>query len=178
MDSARTLYTVEDIEALPEDRRVELIDGVMYDMAAPSTTHQRIISQLVWWLQDIVKRNKGKCQVFPAPFAVYLSANNRSYLEPDVVVVCDPDRIDEKGCHGAPDFVAEVVSESSERRDYAIKLFKYRTEGVKEYWIIDPRTRYITVYKFDRLEEEAAIYSIEEDIPVGVLGEEIINLGL
>ena len=172
MDAARVLFTVEDVEALPEGRRVELIDGVMYDMGAPSTTHQLIVSHMVWTLNDYVRKNGGKCKVFPSPFAVYLTDNNRYYLEPDVVVVCDPDKIDEKGCHGAPDFVAE-------RKDYAIKLFKYRTEGVREYWIIDPRTNIVTTYHFhqNEEEEEAMVYKIGDDIPVGIFEGLMVNLG-
>ena len=179
MDAARVFYTVEDVEALPEGRHVELIDGVLYDMGAPSTTHQRLVRNLFRALDRHVVANEGKCEVFPAPFAVYLTANRRYYLEPDLVVVCDPDKIDEKGCHGAPDFVAEVVSESSERKDYAIKLFKYRTEGVREYWIVDPRTNLVTTYHFhqNEEEEEAKVYKIGDDIPVGIFEGLMVNLG-
>ena len=157
-------YTVADVEAMPREQRVELIDGILYDMATPSMTHQRIAFLLARRLADFIDEKGGDCEVFPAPFGVYLTENERNLLEPDVIVVCNPDKLDEKGCHGAPDFVAEVVSKSSEQRDYAIKLFKYRTAGVREYWIINPMTRVVNVYRFDLEEEKGLQYSMDEEI--------------
>ena len=168
MDSANILYTVEDVEALPENRRVELINGVLYDMATPTTTHQRLVQRLSYELYRFIQEHKGTCEVFPAPFGVYLTNDNRYLLEPDVTVVCDPQKIDEKGCHGTPDFVAEVVSKNTQNRDYGIKLFKYRTEGVREYWIVNPLVHTVTVYRFDAEEEAAVVYGMDEEIPVGI----------
>ena len=104
MDTARALeYTVKDIVSLPEGERAELIDGVWYDMASPTPEHQGIVSAVNTELMNHIRRNGGKCKVFPAPFAVFLNNDDRNYLEPDVTVVCDGEKIDEKGCHGAPD---------------------------------------------------------------------------
>ncbi len=147
-------YTVKDIYALPEGKRAELIDGHWYDMAAPSRVHQDIISILTWRLNDYISKKGGNCRVYPAPFAVFLSHDNKNYLEPDVSVVCDPNKLSDRGCEGAPDLVMEVVSPSTMRRDYALKLFKYRAAGVKEYWIINPETRAINTYLFSTDEEE------------------------
>ena len=80
--------------------------------------------------------------VYPAPFAVFLNQDDKTYVEPDVTVVCDADRLDDKGCNGAPDWIVEIVSPGSYRMDYLIKLFKYRTAGVKEYWIVNPVSVY------------------------------------
>lgn len=87
-------------------------------------------------------------------------------MEPDISIICEPSKIDEKGCHGAPDLVIEVVSESSRRMDYMIKLFKYRTAGVREYWIVDPKKQQTAVYNFER--DMMDEYSFEKEIPVGI----------
>ena len=141
-------YTVEDILSLPEGERAELIDGVWYDMASPTPEHQGIVMAISAELRNHIKDKGGNCKVFPAPFAVYLNEDGRNYLEPDVTVICDSEKLDEKGCHGAPDLVVEVISPSTKSRDYGIKLFKYRNSGVREYWIINPETRTINVYGF------------------------------
>ena len=166
------IYTIEDIEQLPEGERRELVDGKLYDMAAPSVTHQRIAGNLYARLLDYFSKKKGKCEPFIAPFAVYLSDEGRNYLEPDVVVVCDPKKIDEKGCHGAPDIVIEVASESSQRMDYKIKHFKYRSAGVREYWIINPKHRVINTYFFEQEDEDrTGLYSFDEEVFFAVYPE-------
>lgn len=168
--SEKKLYTIEDIEALPEGKRAELFDGKMYMMASPTANHQRILSYLHGEFYMFMKEHEGKCEVFPAPFAVYLSKKH-NYVEPDLVVICDEEKISEKGCNGAPDFVVEIVSMSSKRMDYALKLFKYRTEGVKEYWIVDEYKNRITVYDLERgyMEE----YTFSDKVPVGLYNGEL-----
>ena len=141
--------TVADIEALDEDVRAELIDGQIYYMAPPVTVHQRIISKLVREIGNGLSKIGKDCEVLPAPFGVYLSDDDRNLVEPVVSVICEKEKLDEKGCHGAPDWVIEVVSPSSKKLDYSIKLFKYRTAGVKEYWIIDPEARQVQIRDFE-----------------------------
>ena len=131
-------YTVEDIYALPEGTRAELIDGDMYMLAAPGRTHQRILGSMYRKISDYIDVNNGSCEVDIAPFAVFLNEDDRTYVEPDISVVCDPSKLDERGCNGAPDWIVEIVSPGSKRMDYFTKLFKYRTAGVREYWIVDP----------------------------------------
>lgn len=143
------LYTIEDIYALPDGERVELIDGQIYDMALPNTTHQRILSFLLLEIGDHIRKNKGACEVFPAPFAVFLFADEKKYLEPDLSVVCDRDKLDERGCIGAPDWVVEIVSPGSRSMDYYTKLSLYRFAGVREYWIVDPMERVVLVYDME-----------------------------
>ena len=159
-------YTIDDIYALPDGERAELIDGQIYFMAPPSTRHQRIVSKLNQKIANYIDVHGGDCEVFPSPFAVFLNNDDVNYVEPDISVICDSSKLDDKGCHGAPDWIIEIVSPSSKRIDYLIKLFKYRNAGVKEYWIVDAQKNRITVYNFvyDTIEE----YSFEEDIPVGI----------
>ena len=87
-------------------------------------------------------------------------------MEPDISIICDPNKLDEKGCHGAPDWVIEIVSPRSRSMDYYKKLLKYNTAGVREYWVVDPEKKLVTVYRFER--EEMEEYSFGEDVPVGI----------
>ena len=160
------LYTVEDIYALPDGERAELIDGEIYYMAPPSRTHQKISGILFAEIHNYIKGKKGKCEVFAAPFAVFLNNDDMNYFEPDIVVICDPSKLDEKGCHGAPDWVIEIVSPGSRSMDYFTKLFKYRTAAVREYWIVDPIKQRVTVYFFEK--ESVEEYSFGDTVPVGI----------
>ena len=91
-------YTIEDIYALPDGQRAELIDGQLYDMAPPSRIHQKISTQLVSCINHYISEHHGNCEVYAAPFAVFLNKDNKNYVEPDVSVICDPDKLDDKGC--------------------------------------------------------------------------------
>lgn len=142
------IYTTDDIYALPDGQRAELIDGLIYDMAPPNTLHQRILMNLSRKIADYIDMHNGNCEVFPAPFAVFLNEDDRNYLEPDISVICNPDKITDSGCCGAPDWIIEIASPGTKSRDYGIKLFKYRTCGLKEYWIVDPITNMVTTYDF------------------------------
>lgn len=159
-------YTIDDIYALPEGERAELIDGKIYYMTPPNTRHQRLVSDLHYQIKDFIKRNSGECEVFPAPFAVFLNKNETNYVEPDISVICDPSKIDDKGCHGAPDWIIEIVSPSSKQMDYYKKLFKYRTAGVREYWVVDPDKSIVTVYNFEA--DTMMEYLFGEDVSIGI----------
>ena len=102
-----------------------------------------------------------------APFAVFLNQDDHNYVEPDISVICDPNRINEKGCNGAPDFIIEIVSPSSQRMDYLTKLFKYRTAGVREYWIVNPMKQTVQTYFFGDVEDSNQ-YSFDDEISVGI----------
>ena len=149
-------YTIEDIYSLSEGTRAELIDGHIYYMAPPSYKHQKLVMELSAIIRNYIKQHKGTCEVLPAPFAVYLDEINNTYVEPDISVICDPNKLDDKGCKGAPDWIIEIVSPASRKMDYLLKLFKYRSAGVREYWIVDIAKNRITVYNFNH------DYSIEE----------------
>ncbi len=168
MDFARNIdtYTIEYIYALPDGERAELIDGQIYSMAPPDTRHQRILNYINTEINMYIRKNNGECEVFPAPFAVFLNDDDMNYVEPDISVICDKNKISDKGCHGAPDWVIEIISPSSRAMDYFTKLFQYQKSGVREYWIVDPIKQRITVYFFEKeLVEE---YSFGEEIPVGI----------
>ena len=150
----KKLYAWDDIIALPDGRRAELINGQWFEMATPNARHQEIVMIVAGELREHIKKKGGDCKIFPAPFAVFLTENIHNWLEPDISVVCDRDKIKEDGCHGAPDLVVEVTSPSTLKRDISKKLFMYRTEGVREYWIINPDTGTITLYAFDADDEK------------------------
>lgn len=143
------IYTIEDIYALPEGARAELIDGKIYFKATPGFTHQNISAMLHTDIFNHIRENNKNCAAVAAPFAVFLNNDDTTYVEPDISVICDRSKIDEKGCHGAPDWIIEIVSSSSTQTDYAIKLKKYRDAGVKEYWIVDPEIKWVTVHRFE-----------------------------
>ena len=160
------IYTIEDIYALPDGERAELIDGQIYYMAPPSWKHQRISGYLYSEIYNYIKDNNGKCEVLAAPFAVFLNKDDINYVEPDISVICDTSKLDDKGCHGAPDWVIEIVSPSSKPRDYMTKLFKYETSGVREYWIVDKFKNRISVYNFDQ--ETMQEYTFSDSVKVGI----------
>ena len=168
MDALRKdkIYTIDDIYALPDGERAELIDGKIYYMAPPNTKHQTLVMDLSYQIKDYIKHNKGECSVFPDPFAVFLNENDKSYVEPDISVICDKNKITDKGCNGAPDWVIEIVSPCSKQMDYYKKLFKYRTADVREYWVVDPERNLVTVYDFEKDSMEE--YSFDKAIPVGI----------
>ena len=163
-------YTSEDYWNLPEGTRAELIDGKFYDMAPPSRIHQRLVSKLTSVIDQYISNHHGNCQVYPAPFAVFLNQDNYNYVEPDISIICDPSKMNDRGCNGAPDFIIEIVSPSSQRMDYLTKLFKYRTAGVREYWIVNPMTRIVQVYCFGE-PEDSTQYSFDEEISVGIYND-------
>ena len=153
-------YTIDDIYALSDGERAELIDGHMYMMAPPSRKHQKISMDLSSIIREYIRSHKGKCEVYAAPFAVYLDERSNTYVEPDISVICDPDKLDDRGCKGAPDWIIEIVSPASKQMDYYTKLFKYRNTGVREYWIVDPSKNLIVVYNFELGEMENIPYRI------------------
>ena len=159
-------YTTDFIYSLPEGKRAELIDGQVYYMAPPTRIHQEISFSLSRKIADYIDTKGGSCRVYPAPFAVFLNQDNRNYVEPDISVICDPRKLDDKGCNGAPDWVLEIVSPSSRRTDYHAKLFKYRTAGVREYWIVDPEKDRILVYNFET--EDTWDYTFHDTVKSGI----------
>ena len=142
------LRTAEDYWSLPSGVRAELIDGELWDLASPSRTHQRIAFSVARRLADYIDAHDGACEVYPAPFAVNLFADDTTFVEPDVSVVCDHDKLSDRGCEGAPDFVVEVVSPSNPGMDYVTKLNLYQEAGVREYWICDPLRERVLAYVF------------------------------
>lgn len=168
MDALRQeeIYTIDDIYALPEGKRAELIDGKIYYMAPPNRTHQKLSWKLHQAIANYIDSKNGKCEVYAAPFAVFLNKDDINYMEPDISVICDLSKLDEKGCHGAPDWIIEIVSPGNKPMDYFTKLFKYRNANVREYWIVDPTKELVMVYRFEK--ETMEQYSFGEDVSVGI----------
>ena len=167
-------YTIEDIYNLPEGTRAELIDGQIYYMAPPNRMHQEILSNLHLEIGNYIKSKGGACKVYPAPFAVFLNKDDTKYVEPDISVICDKDKLDDRGCKGAPDWIIEIVSPGNPSHDYINKLALYKAAGVKEYWIINPKTMIITVYCFDS-EILAQPYTFQDKIKVNIYDDFIID---
>lgn len=168
-------YTIQNIYALPDGQRAELIDGQIYNMAPPNFLHQKLVMELSATLRNFIRSNGGNCEVLPAPFAVFLNQDDKNYVEPDISVICDKSKIDERGCNGAPDWITEIISPSTQQMDYGIKLFKYRTAGVREYWIVNPLTRTVNVYDFE-WEKGTCQYSFDENISVCLFQDFIIKI--
>lgn len=131
--------------------------------------------ELSYLIKDYIKSKTRKCKIFPAPYAVFLNESGTKYVEPDISVICDLSKLDNKGCHGAPDWIIEIVSPSSKRMDYFIKLFQYQTAGVREYWIVDPIKNIITTYDFEL--EDIADYTFTDKIKVNIYEDLVIDFG-
>lgn len=157
-------YTLEDYFNLPDDVRAELIDGVMYQMSAPTKAHQ-IIAGAVFSTMFQFKRMTGhSCMPFISPIDVNLDNDDWTMVQPDVIVVCEKNN-NNKFVEGAPDFVMEVLSPSNRKHDMILKLNKYANAGVREYWMVDPERREIIVYDFDN-NEMGIRYTFDDKVPV------------
>ena len=159
------LHTLEDYLSLPDDQRVEMIDGVFYDMAAPTTVHQSIAGFLHKRFLDFVMEKKGPCFPFISPVDVQLDCDDKTVVQPDVLVVCDRSKYRNGRIWGAPDLVIEVLSPSTRRKDMQLKMYKYAGAGVREYWMVDPEKKLVVQYDLEHL-EIPAIYNFRSVIPV------------
>ena len=163
-------YTLDDYYALPDDRRVELIDGVFYDMASPTDLHQAILGQL--YLQfTACMDNHPECEVFFAPLDVRLHSDNYTMVQPDLMIICNRADHDRRRINGAPDFVIEILSPSSRAHDLYRKLAEYARAGVREYWVVDPERLKIIVYDLEH-DGIPVLYGFEDTVPVGISGGE------
>lgn len=160
-------FTVEDYYNLPDEIRVELIDGVFYDMAAPTAVHQIISLKLGAMLEEYVEARHGSCSVFVAPLDVQLDRDDKTMVQPDVLVVCDESKIRMDVVSGAPDLVVEVLSPSTRKKDTGLKLSKYKNTGVREYWVVDPDKMTILVYDLTK-EDAVSLYGFDGQVPVGI----------
>jgi len=163
-------YTYADYVSWDDDNRYELIDGVVYLMSAPTFEHQGISGELYRQLANFLK---GKaCKVFIAPCDVCLTGlgdEDDTVVQPDILVVCDESKLDGKRCNGAPDMVIEVLSPSTSRRDLFLKLKKYQTAGVREYWIVSPDAKAVNVHILKNGQYVINSYGSTDTVPVFVL---------
>lgn len=162
------IYTEEDYYRLPEEVRAELIDGKFYYMSAPSRIHQDILNFINTEINLYIRSHSGSCKVYPAPFAVKLFAERDEIVEPDISVICDPGKLTDRGCTGAPDWIVEIVSPGNPGHDYIRKLNLYADAGVREYWIVDPRSQKIFVYCLEQKNVKADAYTFQDRIKVNL----------
>lgn len=166
-------YNVSDYYAWPEDERIELIDGVIYDMSAPYLDHQDIVGEIAFALKSYIRQNKGKCRVYESPVDVQLDCDDKTMVQPDVLVVCQRDRLTKRNIFGAPDMVVEVISKFTRKKDMSLKLHKYSNAGVREYWIVDPKNKMVLVYDLEN-DMDITIYSFQDKVPVKIFNNECI----
>lgn len=174
-------YTYADYLTWPEDERWEIIDGTPYMQATPTRIHQEISGEL--FKQIAVYLTGKSCKVYAAPFCVRLPQDqekkeNENIVEPDISIICDKSKLDDKGCIGAPDLIIEIISPSTTRKDKIVKFNKYEKAGVKEYWIAEPDQKFISVFilqdnqRYGRPE----IYTEDAKIVISIFQDLIIDL--
>ncbi len=157
--------TVQMLDEIGEDRRIELIDGHIIINEYPKMRHQTLIQNLGELIRDYIRAHDGGCKMFNVGVNVYIDEDDYTLVGPDIVVLCDDSRMNEMGIVGPPDWVIEVTSPSTRSRDYGKKMYKYMGAGVREYWIIDLEKEKVTTY----IEGEpmmAYVYSFQDEIPV------------
>lgn len=160
-------YTIDDYRALPDEKRVELIDGYFYDMSAPTFHHQIIAGEIYRQIANYILDHHGPCKPVISPVDVQLDCDDRTMIQPDVAIICREEIIEKWGVFGAPDFILEVLSPSTRRKDCVKKLDKYETAGVREYWMIDPDKQKVIVYYFEG-EEYPVMYGFDQKVPVRI----------
>lgn len=178
------VYTYADYLSWPEDERIEIINGVPYLQAAPSRIHQEVLSEVHRQFANYLLDKD--CKVYPAPFHVVLDPENENadetqskyVLEPDISVVCDGEKLDERGCKGSPDLIVEIISPSTARKDKIEKFHIYEQSGVQEYWIIEPETKIVSVFtlqdtgRYGRPE----LYTEEGQVKVSLFDDLVVEL--
>ena len=161
-------YTLDDYYALPDERRVELIDGVFYDMSAPAVIHQKILGELFILFRECTDAHEGECEVYLSPCDVRLDMDNKTMVQPDLLVICKEYDLGAKRFEGAPDLVLEILSPSTRSKDMLLKLYKYQNAGVKEYWIVDPDHETVLVYDFREDNFYPEKYDFNSVIPIHI----------
>jgi len=171
-------YTYDDYASWGEDApRCEIIDGVIYDMSAPTMYHQLFAGRFHTQLANFLKGKK--CLAFFSPFDVRLNydTNDDIVVQPDVLVICDRSKIENgKHCLGAPDFIIEVISPSNTKHDTKIKYQKYLEAGVREYWIADPIEKTVAAHRLIDKQYNCTNYKHTDGAPVLILENCVINL--
>ena len=181
-------YSYVDYLSWTDDKMRELLNGIVYTFSAPFRNHAEFISEFFIKAGSFIKRRKGKCKIYTAPFDVRLPLNGRTeddkiynVVQPDICVVCDLSKLDEKGCLGAPDLIVEVISPSTAKRDLNEKHNLYEAAGVREYWVAYPKEKAVTVFilqKVGKYDSGTTYQIIDEKIrvPVHTLEGLIIDL--
>ena len=178
-------YTYADYLSWMDEVRRELIEGFIKLIQAPRDIHVEVCYNITGNLWSILKKNNGRCKVRPAPFDVRFpkngeTANDKIYtvVQPDISVVCDLSKLDEFGCLGAPDMIVEVLSPSTAKKDWNDKFVLYEEHGVKEYWLVHPKDKAVTVFLLldDGKYDAGALYERKGKIPVHIFDGYLIDL--
>ncbi len=175
------VYTYADYLTWNEDERWEIINGLPYLQSAPSRIHQEVLMELARQFSNHLLDKP--CKIYPAPFCVRLDTNDddkkvKNVVEPDLTIVCDSSKLDKKGCKGSPDMIIEIISPSTAKIDKVIKFNKYEEAGVKEYWIVEPEQKLVSVFllqenmKYGRPE----MYTDEDSIAVSLFPDLEVDL--
>ena len=162
-------YTIQDIRRLPDEMRVELIDGVIYDMTAPKPVHQDLLFELALEFRKCIEKAASDCRVRLAPFDVRLMQDDKNMFEPDIFITCDESNLTDEYYDGAPELAVEILSPSTRRKDFLVKTPSYQRAGVREYWIVDPKDRKVRVFFFEE-DDFPITYSFDDKIPVRISG--------
>ena len=180
-------YTYADYLTWTDDKSRELINGFIRMMSpAPRLTHAKVTTKVFWNFESIVRKNKGKCEVFTAPFDVRFPKNGETadskiftVVQPDICVICDLSKLDEYGCCGAPDMIVEILSPSTMKKDITEKFTLYEESGVKEYWIVHPKERAINAFilQEDGKYNAGTLYELKGKVPVHIFNNYLIDLG-
>jgi len=178
-------YTYADYLTWLDDKRRELINGFIHLMSGPMRRHAHALTKLSSRIDTYIEKKKGKCLVYNAPFDVRLPLHgskddNKIYdvVQPDICVICDLEKLDDKGCLGAPDLVVEVLSPSTLKYDWNYKFNLYEAAGVREYWIVDPKAKQANVFllQSDGKYDLGTVYESGQKVPVHILKGLEINL--
>ena len=136
-------------------------------MTAPSYEHQKLVIEIAYAFKEYIKKNKGHCEVLTSPIDVQLDCDDRTMVQPDILIICDKDKINKRCILGAPDLIVEIISPTTKKKDMSIKLAKYIEAGVREYWIVDLDNRRIIVHNREQ-EDILNVYGFEDGVPVGI----------
>lgn len=182
LDKSSKKYTYKDYYSFEENLRCEIIDGVIYDMTpAPSRKHQEISGELFRQFANYLQEKP--CKVYHPPFDVLLPNQNEqdeditTVVQPDLTVVCDKNKLVDKGCIGAPDLIIEITSKSTALKDFGVKLCLYEKVGVKEYWIVQPDLGLVMIYTLvNGSYGRNASYFKEDPVKIGIFEDFTIDL--
>ncbi len=159
--------TIDDIASLTNGQRAELIDGKIYYISPPSIRHQEIMAGLAEIIDNFINGHNKNYKVLTSPFPVYIEKKKKNYVEPDLSIICNENKLKDNKYFGAPDWIIEIVSEKSRWTDYCAKLIKYYNCGVREYWITDHTERIVLVYNFEH--ERYQKYTFNDKIKSSIL---------
>jgi Uma2 family endonuclease/DNA-binding XRE family transcriptional regulator len=168
--------TWQDYYNLPDGEHAELINGKLYYLGAPNRIHQKLSGELYYCILSYIKGKRGLCEVYSAPFAVKLSEEDNTIVQPDISVICNKDKLDYRGCNGGPDFVIEILSPSNKSYDCIEKLKLYSIYDIREYWIVDPDSKKVIVYQLDKNKVMPEVFSFDDNIKVNIFEDLYITI--